>query len=72
MPVYEYVCQQCHQPFEVRRTMAQHAESGPPPCPACGSAQVTRRFAALNLAVGARGGGGPAHNCGSGGCCCGN
>ncbi len=73
MPLYEYVCQKCEKPFEVRQTMAQQAEDGAPACTACGSSRVTRRFAALNVAVGSRRGGGPAPGCDAGGaCCCGN
>jgi putative FmdB family regulatory protein len=70
MPTYEYVCQQCEKPFEVHRTMVQHAEQGAPPCPQCGSPKVTRRFAALNVAVGSRSGGGAAPSCDAGGGCC--
>ena len=72
MPAYEYVCQQCDKPFEVHQTMAQHAERGAPPCPQCGSLRVTRRFAALNVGVGSKCGGGSAPGCDAGGgCCCG-
>jgi len=70
MPTYEYLCQQCARPFEVLQSMAQHAESRAPACPQCGSSKVTRRFAALNVAVASRTEGGSAPGCGcSGGSC---
>lgn len=38
MPLYDYQCQQCAQTFEARHGFDDPA----PPCPACGSPQVTR------------------------------
>ncbi|GIL08788.1 MAG: hypothetical protein BroJett033_2990 [Chloroflexota bacterium] len=38
MPLYDYQCQQCAHLFEARHSF----DAPTPPCPACGSAEVTR------------------------------
>jgi putative FmdB family regulatory protein len=39
MPVYDYVCLDCHQPFEVILTLNEHDKENPN-CPHCGSKHV--------------------------------
>lgn len=34
MPIYEYICSQCEQKFELLKTMSQSGEGVP--CPKCG------------------------------------
>jgi putative FmdB family regulatory protein len=41
MPLYEYRCEACDEPFE---EFLFSSTASPPPCPACGSAEVERRF----------------------------
>ena len=38
MPVYDYVCKQCHQEFEKVLTLKEHDK--PVTCPNCGSSEV--------------------------------
>ena len=71
MPTYDYRCQACTSPFEVRRSIAEYSERKTPSCPQCGSNDVVRRFTPINLAVGGRGDAGPAApSCEGGSCCC--
>lgn len=70
VPTYDYVCEQCASPFEVRESIAQHTERPARPCPKCGSHNVARRFTPVNVAVGSRMGDGPAPSCDAAGCCC--
>jgi len=44
MPYYEYLCQKCHKPFGVQRSMAQHDKQPKESCPKCGSKHVGRVF----------------------------
>lgn len=39
MPVYEYLCNDCHEIFDKTLTMAEH-EKDPITCPKCGSKNV--------------------------------
>jgi len=42
MPIYEYICDTCHDEFEVRRSFS---EDGVPPCPSCnGTGKVHKVF----------------------------
>ncbi|HEY52389.1 MAG TPA: zinc ribbon domain-containing protein [Caldilineae bacterium] len=42
MPIYEYICDTCHNEFEVRRSFS---DEGVPPCPSCnGTGKVHRVF----------------------------
>jgi putative FmdB family regulatory protein len=41
MPMYEYRCGSCSERFE---ELARSSEVEPPPCPHCGSREVTRLF----------------------------
>jgi putative FmdB family regulatory protein len=67
--IYEYRCQQCGTLFDVRATMAEKESGLHPRCPNCGSDQVVRRFSALSVLRGARGGGAAAGPGSEGGCC---
>lgn len=71
MPTYDYHCQACANPFEVRMSIAEYSEHKAPSCPQCGSAKVVRRFTPINVAVGVRSDAGPAPSCDGGSCCCG-
>ncbi len=42
MPVYEFVCRDCHKPFELARPMSEATATVT--CPACGSTQVDRTY----------------------------
>ena len=75
MPLYEYLCPQCDQRFEARRSMAE--ASDPVDCPQChvGSRRLLSMFASVGGATAsappmpsaATGGG---HGCGGGMCGC--
>lgn len=39
MPLYDYVCKECHKSFEIALTLAEH-EQGIVRCPKCGSKKV--------------------------------
>ena len=44
MPVYDYVCKDCHRPFETILTMKEHDEMEVR-CPQCGSRNVEQEVA---------------------------
>lgn len=44
MPTYDYLCQKCETPFEVRASFDEYSEKQTPKCPQCGSASVIRIF----------------------------
>jgi putative FmdB family regulatory protein len=46
MPVYDYVCLDCHKPFETALTLNEHDEENPK-CPHCGSKNVEQEAAAF-------------------------
>lgn len=46
MPVYDYVCLDCHQPFEIILTLNEH-DKETPKCPHCGSKNVEQEAAAF-------------------------
>ena len=46
MPVYEYVCLDCHKPFETVLTLTEHDHEDPR-CPHCGSKNVEQEAAAF-------------------------
>ena len=49
MPIYEYVCSQCRQDFEVfHRNGSSEAA-----CPHCGQADVKRKLSAFSFSAGA-------------------
>ena len=42
MPIYEYICDTCHDEFEIRRSFS---DEGVPPCPSCnGTGKVHKVF----------------------------
>lgn len=40
MPLYDFICDQCQQVFEVRATIKEKADGLEPECPVCHSKQV--------------------------------
>ncbi len=68
MPLYEYVCQSCHQQFELLVRGDQE-----PACPECGDGELTRLLSVVaapgRSAAGGAAGGEPPGSCGPG-CCC--
>lgn len=71
MPRYEYTCQYCNLPFEVRMSMSEYSEGNKPDCPQCGSSDVERAFTSVSVLTGSRAGSGGspsgAASCGHGG-----
>jgi putative FmdB family regulatory protein len=57
MPTYDYICQDCRKPFEVRMSITAYSQSATPACPACGSMSVVRAFSAVNVLTSSRGAG---------------
>ena len=49
MPTYEYNCEDCKKPFDIRASIAEYSEGLSPKCPACGSDQVVRGFSVVNV-----------------------
>lgn len=66
MPSYDFVCTDCGAPFEVRISISAYEAGEGRTCTQCGSTKVERRFTAVNVIAGGRGGG-DSHA--SGGCC---
>ena len=65
MPIYEYVCDDCHKPFE-KIVMKKNEKIA---CPTCGSNRHTMKFSVVNASV--KGGdGGSMTGFGGGGSCC--
>lgn len=46
MPVYDYVCLDCHKTFETVLTLNEHDQQNPK-CPHCGSKNVEQEAAAF-------------------------
>jgi putative FmdB family regulatory protein len=46
MPVYDYICLDCHKPFETVLTLNEHDKENPK-CPHCGSKNVEQEAAAF-------------------------
>ncbi len=46
MPVYEYLCKECHKHFEKVLTLDEH-EKGKITCPRCGSKKIEQEPAAF-------------------------
>jgi putative FmdB family regulatory protein len=71
MPRYDYRCQSCEAPFEIRMSMSEYGEGNKPDCPECGSNDVERRFTSVGVLTGSRAssGGSPSSvaGCGHGG-----
>ena len=51
MPMYQYACETCGQPFEKKLAMTQSGD--PQSCPNCGSEQTRRKLGAVALGRGA-------------------
>ena len=66
MPAYDYTCDDCGAPFEVRMSIAAYGAGEKPACEACGSAHVTRAFTAVNVLTAGRGSSGAARSMGCG------
>lgn len=58
MPSYEFTCQECGTPFEVRLSMSAYSAGEGRKCPSCGSDKVERAFTAVNVIAGSHSGGG--------------
>ncbi len=50
MPIYEYVCRDCRQHFEVLTSISRASE--PVKCPHCGSMDVTKAISASSFRIG--------------------
>jgi len=55
VPAYDYTCDDCGGPFEVRMSMAAYGAGDRPACEACGSTHVTRTFTSVNVLTAGRG-----------------
>lgn len=67
MPLYEYTCRRCNEPFEVLQRMGEGSEGLT--CPACGAPDPERRlstFAAASSSSSASAGSCGRPGCGSG------
>lgn len=42
MPLYEYICQDCHHRFEILQRIGEGADGLS--CPECGEAQLAKQF----------------------------
>lgn len=50
MPVYDYICKDCHKSFEVVLTLSEHDQAVA--CPKCGSKNVEQEVAAFFAVTG--------------------
>ncbi|MFQ5536520.1 MAG: zinc ribbon domain-containing protein [Gemmatimonadota bacterium] len=57
MPSYDFVCQDCDAPYEVRLSMSAYDRGEGRVCPKCGSKNVERTFTAVNVIAGGSSGG---------------
>jgi putative FmdB family regulatory protein len=70
MMTYEYLCQKCGKPFEVRASIADYSKGLKPECPHCGAHKAIRAFTSVNVltskrdAVASGAGCGPGSKCG--------
>jgi putative FmdB family regulatory protein len=73
MPTYDYVCQDCNEPFELRASISEYSKGLQPRCPRCGSEKSIRTFTSINVLTARRpgGGGGGACDPSAGPGCCG-
>jgi len=46
MPIYGFICQDCHQHFEVLRPVSQ-VDEAPPVCEFCGSPHTNRKLGSV-------------------------
>ena len=54
MPSYDFVCQDCGAPYEVRLSMSAYSAGEGRRCPTCDSPRVERAFTAVNVIAGNR------------------
>jgi len=54
MPTYEYVCQTCHTPFDVRASVEEYEKGLKLRCPKCGANKAIRAFTGINILSGSR------------------
>ncbi len=70
MPIYEYICQDCHTRFEARRAMSD--ADRPIACPKCGAANprraISRFFASVSGEGAVAGSGSSCSTCSSSSC----
>jgi len=67
VPTYDYQCQDCGKPFEIRASISAYSEGLSPLCPDCGSDNAERTFGAVNVLTGSRSTGAPPAGCGTSG-----
>ena len=73
MPLYEYVCRDCHTDFEALLP-ASRRDAADTACPRCGTTRTARKISLMAQPVvkgGASGGSSEPFNCGAPGGCCG-
>jgi len=69
MQTYEYLCQSCSKPFEVRASIADYSKGLKPQCPHCSGHKAIRTFTSVNVlsakreAAASGSGCGPGCNC---------
>lgn len=51
MPMYQFACEACGQPFERKLSMSQSGDSQA--CPQCGSQETRKRLGAVAVSAGA-------------------
>lgn len=51
MPMYQYACENCGQPFERKLTMRESGDAQA--CPSCGSQKTRKKLGAVALGSGA-------------------
>lgn len=64
--IYEYVCSECQNKFEVRATLSEKEKGLKPECPNCHSKKTIRVFSGFAVKGSSRGGG--FDPCAGGGC----
>jgi putative FmdB family regulatory protein len=52
MPMYEYLCADCHKEFSKVLTLSEHEKSEQPVCPHCGSHKVEQEVSAFFAVTG--------------------
>lgn len=63
MPLYEYICAECHTRFDALRPMSQ--ADAPIACVSCGSLNTTRAISLFSAVSGGRVVAGSSSSCGS-------
>jgi putative FmdB family regulatory protein len=68
--IYAYVCDRCGASFTVKATLAEKERGLSPPCPRCGSRDVTQDLSGVGVVRGPGAGGPSVCGPGSGAGCC--